>query len=156
MISCKSCNSVATKLRRSSFFKDFWPKTHLRLRPISKSRRIFEASKILGRRFRRYFRKNHLLLKKFWGKMEENRSVFWIENEKNFWCPKFSSGQFHQNFFHNTYRVSQKKPIFSKILVSFVQFSCSLTLNGGSWGQEIDWWWCHVPYRWQNMRQTHT
>ena len=45
-------------LQRS--FKDLRSsKIHLRLclRPISKSRRIFEASKILGRRFRRFFQK---------------------------------------------------------------------------------------------------
>ena len=58
-------------------------------------------------------------------------------------------------FSFHCYRVSQKKPIFSKNLMSFVRFSCSLTLNGGSWGQEIDWCWWHVPYRWQKMRQTH-
>ena len=31
-------------------------------------------------------------------------------------------------------------------LVNIVQFWWSWTLNGGSWGQEIDWWWSHVHY----------
>ena len=66
-------NSVATKLRRSSFFEDFWPKIHLRLRPISKSRRIFEASKILGWRFQRFFRKICFCWRNFGWEMEENR-----------------------------------------------------------------------------------
>ena len=38
--------------------------------------------------------------------------------------------------------------IFLKInitLVYFVQFRWSLTLNGGYWCQEIDWWGSHVP-----------
>ena len=59
LTSIHQSNSVATKLRRSSFFEDFWPKIHLRLRlrPISKSWRIFKASKILGQRLQRFFGK---------------------------------------------------------------------------------------------------
>ena len=107
----QTLTSIATKLRRSSFFEDFLPKIHLRLRlrPTSKSRRIFEASKILCRRFRRFYaedskdfwEKNHLLLKKFWGKMEENRSIFWIKIKikKTFWCPKFLKWSTSSEFF---------------------------------------------------------
>ena len=40
------CNSVATKLRRSSFFEDFWPKIHLLLK-IFDSLNILEEIPIL-------------------------------------------------------------------------------------------------------------
>ena len=44
------------------------------------------------------------------------------------------------------YRVSQKKQVFRINLAYFNLFSCSLTLNGFFWGQEIDWWWFHMPH----------
>ena len=70
---------VATKLRRSSIFEDFCPKIHLRLRlrSISRCWRIFEASKIWSRRFRRFLGKIYILLAKFVEQIPKNMYIAW-------------------------------------------------------------------------------
>ena len=77
----KNCVGIrkATKLRRSLFFKDFWPKIHLCL---CLCQRNFKASKILGQRFQRSLGKIPFCGRYFEEKLTKNGQILWLKIEK--------------------------------------------------------------------------
>ena len=89
----------------------------------------------------------------YWVEAFKTYFMWYLTSRRSFWALKVlkkSTWALRESFwcFPDHYAKLTIFKIFLKInitLVYFVQFWWSLTLNGGYWCQEIDWWGSHVP-----------